>query len=123
MADPVFTWGECDTVCFANKLNAAYKEAVHWRPNLFKVPYGGKQERALFLSWQGFSRLLPLDPQWSLALKAAILLPILQKPAHRSKAKGHCMCLERRLNTWLEGDLDELLKGEQFNAFPRLHPH
>ena len=41
MADPVFTqWGECDSVCFVNKLNAAYKEAVHWRPNLFKVPYG-----------------------------------------------------------------------------------
>ena len=74
----------------------------------------GKQERALFL------RPLPI------ALKAAILVPILllQRPARKSKAKDHSTCLERQLNTWLMGDLDKLLKGEQFNnAFPRLHTH
>ena len=45
----------------------------------------------------------------SIALKAAIFVPIL-KPARKSKAKDHCKCLERQLNTWLAGDLDELLK-------------
>ena len=39
MADPVFTWGEHDATQFTDTANAAYAEAVHWRMNLFKVPY------------------------------------------------------------------------------------
>ena len=48
----------------------------------------------------------------SIALKAATLMPIpiLQKPTCKSKAKDHITCLERRLGTWWEGDLDELLR-------------
>lgn len=46
-----------------------------------------------------------------IAFKAAIALPILvlQKPSSKSKAKEHNSCLERRLNTWLDGDLEDLL--------------
>ena len=40
MADPVFTWGELDSTQFTDNLNAAFAEAVHWKMNLFKVPYG-----------------------------------------------------------------------------------
>jgi len=48
----------------------------------------------------------------SIALKAATLMPILllQKPARKSKAKDHITCLERRLSTWLQGDLNELMR-------------
>ena len=47
----------------------------------------------------------------SIAMKAAIVLPILllQKPSHNSKAKEHSACLERRLKTWQNGDLSDLL--------------
>ena len=46
-----------------------------------------------------------------IALKAAIVLPILvlQKPSAKSKAKEHSVCLERRMKTWQEGDLCDLL--------------
>ena len=47
----------------------------------------------------------------SIALKAATVLPILllQKPQRASKAKEHAACLERRLISWKEGDLNNLL--------------
>ena len=46
------------------------------------------------------------------ALKAAILLPILllQKPNRTSKTKQHITLLERRLGLWSNGDLDELVR-------------
>ena len=48
----------------------------------------------------------------SVALKAAIVLPILllQKPSKKSKTKDHIQCLERRLTSWSNGELEELLK-------------
>ena len=47
----------------------------------------------------------------SIALRAAIVLPILllQKPHCKSKAKEHTTCLERRLRVWKEGDLNNLV--------------
>jgi len=35
---------------------------------------------------------------------------LLQKPFHTSKSKDHCACLERRLLTWKEGDIRNLLE-------------
>ena len=35
---------------------------------------------------------------------------LLQKPARKSKVKDHITCLERRLKTWQEGELNELLR-------------
>ena len=93
-------------------LNAAFAEAVHWKMNLFKVPYekaGKSFVSELARLFKGFATSSALE---SVALKAATLMPIplLQKPAHKSKAKDHITCLERRLDTWREGDLNELLR-------------
>ena len=112
MADPVFTWGEHDATQFTNTVNAAYAEAVHWKLNLFKVPYGkaGKSfVSELVRLFKAFATSSALE---SVALKAATLMPILllQMPARKSKAKDHITYLERRLETWQEGDLNELLR-------------
>ena len=47
----------------------------------------------------------------SIALKAATVLPILllQKPQRASKAKDHAACPEKRLRSWKEGHLNDLL--------------
>ena len=47
----------------------------------------------------------------AVALKAATVFPILllQKPSKRSKTKNH-KCLERRLASWSNGDLEELVR-------------
>ena len=44
-------------------------------------------------------------------MKAAIVLPtlLLQKPSSKSKPKEHIVCLDRRLSTWLDGNLNDLV--------------
>ena len=112
MADPVFTWGELDSTQFTDNLNAAFAEAVHWKMNLFKVPYGKAGKSFVSELARLFKAFATSSALESVALKAATLMPILllQKPARKSKAKDHITCLERRLDTWREGDLNELLR-------------
>ena len=47
----------------------------------------------------------------SIALKAATIMPtlLLQKPHPKSKVKDHIRHLQRRLDLWLDGDLQALL--------------
>ena len=50
-----------------------------------------------------------------IAMKATTILPILllQKPSRTSKSKGHVKHLQRRLQLWLDGNIDALLdEGE-----------
>ena len=57
-----------------------------------------------------FSAFASASSMESIALRAAIVLPILllQKPHRKSKAKEHTACLERRLRIWKEGNLNDL---------------
>lgn len=112
LADPVFTWGEYDSAHFTDTLNAAFAEAVHWKTNLFKVPYGKVGKSFVFEMARLFTAFATRSALESVALKAATLMPLLllQKPARTSKLKDHIRCLERRLDTWRIGDLNELLK-------------
>ena len=110
-AEPSFTWGSFDSGTFINSLNATYDEVVHWKPNFFKVRYGitGKSfVSELSRLYRAFATGSAME---SIAMKAAIVLPILllQKPSHNSKAKDHSACRERRLKTWQNGDLNDLL--------------
>lgn len=97
MADPVFTWGEYDSTVFTTTLNIAYAEAVHWKMNLFKVPYGKAGKAFVSELARLFKAFATSSALESIALKAATLAPILllQKPARKSKAKDHIICLER----------------------------
>ena len=47
----------------------------------------------------------------SIALRAAMVMPslLLQKPHAKSKAKDHTIALERRLQMWTDGNMDDLL--------------
>ena len=102
MNTPVFSWGIHNAEDFSHALEATYSEVVHWRINSFKVPTGktGKEFTnelsRLFLAFASASSME------TVALRAAIVLPILllQKPHRRSKAKEHVACLERRLRIW-----------------------
>ncbi len=107
-----FSWGILSGADFSQALEAAYAEAVHWRRNVFKIPSGraGKDFTAemarLFRSYAEASSLE------SVAIKAAMVLPLLtlQKPSSSSKCKEHAELLSRRLQVWLRGDLDSLIR-------------
>ena len=109
--ESTFTWGSCDSATFTNSLNAAYDEAVHWRPNLFKVPYGKAGKSFVSELTRMYKAFATSSAMESIAMKAAVVLPILllQKPSAKSKAKDHSACLQRRMITWLDGNLNDLV--------------
>ena len=80
-------------------LNATYDEAIHWRLNLFKIPYstaGKSFTLELAQLYKVFAESSALE---SIDLKTATIMPILllQKPSKRSKTKYHIRCLQRHL--------------------------
>ena len=95
------------------KINQAYESIVHWRHNLFLVPYGNAgshfiTELAKFC--KSFSSASAVECI-RIALKAAMVLLalLLQKPHMGSKSHENIKCLERCLHLWREGDIDALL--------------
>ena len=53
-------------------------------------------------------------------MKSTIVLPALFTEALKSKAKEHSVCLDRRLNLWLNGDLNDMLKSQPQDSQKRL---
>ena len=93
-------------------MKKAYDEVVHWKMNLFPVPFGkaGKQfvsELARLRLYRAFAEGSALE---SISLKAATVLTTLtlQKPYRNSKAKAHSHYLVHCLASWL-GDIDNML--------------
>ena len=112
MSTPTFTWGKFSGSAFAKSLDATYSKVVHWRRNCFTVPFGkaGKDfVRELSRLYSAYGSASALE---SVALKAALVFPILllQKPSRASKTKHHITHLERRLRWWSNGELDELAR-------------
>lgn len=82
MNEPSFVWGDRDSGSFMRDLDAAHKETVQWRNNVFKIPRGGAGKsfvKELSRLFNAFAEGSALEP---VALKATIVLPLLmlQKP-------------------------------------------
>ncbi len=100
MADPTFVWGPCDAETFTHSLTAAYTEVVHWKRNLFRVPYGNSGKKFVQELSRLFRAYADQSALESVALQAITVMSILllQRPARNCKAKDLASCLERRLN-------------------------
>ena len=111
VADAFFSWGPLDSSTFVQLLNAAYDEVVHWKPNLFRVPYGKAGKSFVSELARLYKAFASVSAMECIAMKATVVLPILmlQKPSSRSNIKEHIICLERRLTKWFNGDLEDLL--------------
>ena len=110
---PNFTWGSTAITgpAFCEKIDQAYEFIVHWKHNLFLVPYGSAGSHfvtELAKLYESFGSASAME---CIALKAAMVLPalLLQKPHIRSKSRENINCLERHLHLWHEGDIDALL--------------
>ena len=108
---PSFKWGHHEGSDFCRIIDATYKEVIHWKRNLFKVPSGKNgndfvRELARLIS--AYQQDNPLE---CIAMKAIMILPILllQKPSAKSKCKDHSKFLGERLIKWKAGAFDELL--------------
>ena len=88
---PNFSWGDCSGQTVLDTINSIYEEVIHWKPNLFLVPFGSagttfvKEITRLF---QAFADGSSLE---CVSMKAITLIQILllQKPSKRSKTKEH----------------------------------
>ena len=101
--DGDFQWGDMSGEQFCDFIVSAYEEVVHWRPNVFMIPFGkaGKSfVRDLAKLYQAYVDQSALH---SVALMACSMMQplLLQKPYRQSKAKDHSACLSRRLDLWL----------------------
>ena len=99
-----------DEVC--GFLLSAYEEVIHWKPNIFLLPFGKAGKRfvcELARLYQAFANDSALG---SIALLAcSVMQPLLlQKPHRHSRAKDHSIHLLRRLELWSKGSFDALLK-------------
>jgi len=112
-------------VSFRKALQTTYDEVVHWRKNCFKIPSGNAGKSLVDeLSWL-YSAFADASALECVALRATVVLPILvlQQPHRRSKPKELATCLERRLKTWKNGDLESLVEeGREIqNRLPKIH--
>ena len=105
-----FTLGPLGGEAGSSAINDAYAEAVHYRPNAFEVP-NGSAGRAFVAQLSKY--LLCFGNAGSFegqALKVAMVFQqlLLQRP-FRSSSMANAKCLQRRLDTWQQGDLGQLL--------------
>ena len=126
MANATFTWGTYASDIFTDALDSTYSEVVHWRMNLFKVPYGNTGKAFVLELARLFESFAISSALESIAMKATLIFPILllQKPSRNSKVKDHIVCLERRLKSWKDGDLNDLTaEGRAIQCrIPKSHP-
>ena len=79
---------------------------------MFQIPSGAAGKKFVAELSRLFNAFAMESDQEAIALKAAMTLPalVLQKPHKKSKAKEHVSCLQRRLDLWEKGDINDLLK-------------
>ena len=89
-----------DATLFCRVVTLAYEEVVHWKQNLFLVPFGKSGNQfvsELTRLYKAYAEEAALE---SIALKATTVLSILalQKPHCNLKAIENASYLERRLS-------------------------
>ena len=111
IADPSFSWGNFDSETIIAHMKEAYDEVVHWKMNLFLIPFGSVGKSFITELARLYRAVATSSAQESIALKASTVLTVLalQKPYPKSKAKVHVKYLERRMQSWSDGLILDLL--------------
>jgi len=107
-----FMWNEISGEKVCEFLISAYEEVIHWKPNIFLIPFGKAGKlfiKELARLYQAFADDSAIS---SVALLAcSVIQPLLlQKPHQQSRAKDHSIHLLRRLDLWSKGSFDALLQ-------------
>ena len=113
--DTVFKWGDIDGTTFIERLELIYEKVVYWKKNLFLLPTGKSGKLYIDESVKLLNSWVEGTALHNITFKAIMNMPnlLLQKPSKNSKAKDNLTTFERRMQSWLKGDLMELLdEGE-----------
>ena len=97
---------------FAEQISGIYEEAVHWRPNLMKVPTNGigKQFVRELSTW--LEHFNDDTPYHCIAMKTFMILPalVLQKPCSKIKSSEYSDLLNKRMGWWRDRDFTSLIR-------------
>ena len=106
-----FVWGNLDAESFSQSVNAAYSEVVHWKRNLFAVPFGRVGKKFVTELSRPFRAYAEATALEGVALTATTIMPILllQNPSPSSKPKDHALYLDRCCDLWEQGDINSLV--------------
>lgn len=111
LVEPSFVWGSLDGYSCVSLINECYASAVHWKPNLFYIPFGKIGEAFVKELTRLFGAYADASALESVAFKAAFLMPllVLQKTSRKLKTKEMNCHIERRLNLWKDGLFQDLV--------------
>jgi len=106
------TWGKMkDLKKIRKSLDSAYQKIVKWKKNYMQIPRG-KAGKTLIAEVTRLIGLFNSSKRWeSVAIHMLqVLLPlILQKPSPKSKNREHVKYLNKRMEWWKHGKLEELI--------------
>ena len=105
-------WANCPSHVFEANVSTVYEQIVYWIKNVFLLPSGKAGKQYIDETTKLMNEWLQESPLKDIAFKTIMIMPnlLLQKPSKNSKAEDHLKALERRLKSWISGDLLELLK-------------
>jgi len=109
---PNFLWGSSvEGKEFCERITSAYDIVVHWRQNLFMVPFGSAGKEFVIELSKLFDNYGSASALEGISLKAAMVMPalLLQRPHFNSKSRDHINSLHRRLKLWHDGDIQTLV--------------
>ena len=112
LASPAFSWGEYEASTFAQTLEEAYDEVVHWRRNLFQIPFGNAGKSFVLELSRLFRAYAEGSALESTAMKACtVMLQLLMQKLFQSS--DHAAQLLRRFEIRKKVDLPTLLSEGQ----------
>ena len=106
---PSFYWGEVDATTISLRIDKAYQQIVHWKPNFLKLPSGRLFVNSMASLLSAYAEGNALESIAAMCMHALLL----QRPHNRSKNADHVNLLKSRLNKWKNGDIDLLLHEGQ----------
>ena len=93
------------------KIMPIYDMIIHWRKNLFKLPTGTAGKAFITEMTRQINLFTTNSPLKLVDLTCLMIMPqlLLQKPSRDSKAKVHSIALNKRLDLWNQGNLQQLV--------------
>ena len=95
-----------------DKVEAIHNEAMFWKPNLFEPPKCHATKDLMKLMVDLVNDYIANALRSSLAMTTSMIIPqlLLQKQHEHLTRTENTKCLERRIQLWKEGELDQLSK-------------
>ena len=100
-----------DLADIMSEVSNSYNIVIKWKKNLFKLPSGNAGKRFICEMTRQINLFTTNSSLQPVALKCLMIMPhlLLQKPSLKSKSKDHTLALQRRLQLWEKGKIDDLV--------------